>query len=100
VWYAARQGPSPSSVCNSSKHKAESSEAATYRAATLRSEVTTAYQAPLMNELREVRATHIESYRLVDSFAATVSAGEAAWLKADPAVAEVIPDVTIRAAQP
>jgi hypothetical protein len=53
-----------------------------------------------MNELREVRATHIESYRLVDSFAATVSAGEAAWLKADPAVAEVIPDVTIRAAQP
>ena len=70
------------------------------RAATLRSEVTAAYQAPLMNELREVRATHIESYRLVDSFAATVSAGEAAWLRADPAVAEVIPDVTIRAAQP
>ena len=69
------------------------------RAAELRSEVTAAYQAPLLSELREVHATHIKTYRLVDSFAATVSAGEAAWLKADPAVAEVIPDVTIRAAQ-
>ncbi|MGO9300052.1 MAG: protease inhibitor I9 family protein [Acidimicrobiales bacterium] len=69
------------------------------RAAELRSEVTAAYQAPLLSELREVHATHIKTYRLVDSFAATVSAGEAAWLKADPAVAEVIPDVTIRASQ-
>ena len=55
-----------------------------------------AYQAPLMSELREVHATHVKSYRLVDSFAATVSAGEEARLKANPAVAEVIPDVTIR----
>ena len=70
------------------------------RAAVLRSDVTAAYQAPLMSELREVHATHVKSYRLVDSFAATVSAGEEAWLKADPAVAEVIPDVTISAAQP
>ena len=70
------------------------------RAARLRAEATTAYQAPLMSELREVRATHIRSYRLVDSFAAVVSAGEAAWLKADPAVAEVVPDVTITDAEP
>jgi len=70
------------------------------RAAMLRSEATAAYQAPLMSELREVHATHIRSYRLVDSFAATVSPGEGAWLKADPAVAEVVPDVTITDAQP
>jgi hypothetical protein len=70
------------------------------RAEVLRSEVTAAYQAPLMSELRDVHATHVRSYRLVDSFAATVSVGEEAWLKADPAVAEVIPDVTISDAQP
>jgi hypothetical protein len=70
------------------------------RAARLRAEATAAYQAPLMSELREVHATHVRSYRLVDSFAATVSPGEAAWLKADPAVAEVVPDVTITDAEP
>ncbi len=70
------------------------------RAARLRSEATATYQAPIMSELREVDATHIKSYRLVDSLAATVSAGEVAWLKADPAVAEVIPDVTITEAEP
>ena len=70
------------------------------RAARLRAEATAAYQAPLMSELREVHATHVRSYRLVDSFAATVSPGEAAWLKADPEVAEVVPDVTITEAQP
>jgi hypothetical protein len=57
-------------------------------------------QAPLLSELRAVHATDVRSYSLVNSFAATVSAGEAARLKANPAVAEVIPDVTIRGAQP
>ena len=66
----------------------------------LRSEAVVAYQARFMRELREVHATHVKSYRLVDSFAATVSSGEEARLKADPAVAEVMPDATIRAAQP
>ena len=70
------------------------------RAAATRSDAIAAYQAPLMSELREVHATHIKSYRLVDSFAATVSAGEVARLKANPAVARVIPDVTIKGAAP
>ncbi|MGH3186090.1 MAG: S8 family serine peptidase [Streptosporangiaceae bacterium] len=56
-------------------------------------------QAPLMTELGEVHATHIKPYRLVNSFAATVSPGEQAWLSANAAVAEVIPDVTIQGAQ-
>ena len=68
------------------------------RAAALRSHAIAASQAPLMIELREVHATHIKSYRLVDSFAATVSSGEAAWLKANPAVAKVIPDVVLHGA--
>ena len=57
-------------------------------------------QKPLMSELSEVHATHVKAYRLVNSFAATVSAGEEARLKANPAVAEVIPDVTIHLAAP
>jgi Subtilase family len=56
-------------------------------------------QAPLMTELGAVHATHIKPYRLVNSFAATVSPGEEARLSANPAVAAVIPDVTIQGAQ-
>ncbi len=52
-------------------------------------------QAPLMRELREVHATNIKSFQLVDSFAATVSKAERARLEANPQVQEVIPDVTI-----
>ncbi len=69
-------------------------------AATVRSAAIAARQAPLISELRQVHATHVEAYRLVNSFAATVSAGEEARLKANSSVAEVIPDVTIHGAQP
>jgi len=69
-------------------------------AATVRAGVVASQQAPLMSELREVHATHVKAYQLVNSFAATVSAGEEARLKANPSVAEVIPDTTIRLAQP
>ena len=44
-------------------------------------------QKPLMTELGQVHATHVRQFRTVNSFAATVSAGEEARLKADPAVA-------------
>jgi hypothetical protein len=64
-------------------------------AATVRAAAIATAQAPLMSELRQVHATHIKAYRLVNSFAATVSRGEVARLKANPAVREVIPDVTI-----
>ena len=69
-------------------------------AAVLRSNLIATYQAPLMSELRSVHATHVKAYRLVNSLAATVSAGEESWLKADPSVAEVIPDVTVKGASP
>ena len=52
-------------------------------------------QAPLMSELRQVNAAHVKPFRLVNSFAATVSEGEMARLKANPAVAKVIPDMVI-----
>jgi hypothetical protein len=69
-------------------------------AAVLRSDAIATEQAPLMSELRQVHATHVKSYRLVNSFAATVSAGEAARLKATAGVAEVIPDVIIHGPRP
>ena len=49
-------------------------------------------QKPLMTELGQVHATHVRQFRTVNSLAATVSAGEEARLKADPAVAQVIPN--------
>jgi hypothetical protein len=70
------------------------------RAATVRAAMIASDQASLMSELRQVHATNVKPYRLVNSFAATVSAGEEARLKANPSVAEVTPDFTIRGPQP
>jgi Subtilase family len=52
-------------------------------------------QAPMMSELAQVQAGNIKPYRLVNAFAATVSDGMVARLKANPAVAQVVPDVAI-----
>src|ERR1700678_4325212 len=60
-----------------------------------RGQATLADQKPLMTELGQVRATHVRQFKTVNSFAATVSAGEETWLKANPAVAAVIPNATI-----
>ncbi len=57
-----------------------------------------AAQAPMMRELRQVHATQIRSYQLIDSFAATVSKGERTWLAHNSAVARVIPDTMIQLA--
>ena len=69
-------------------------------AAAIRSASTTAAQQPLLRELRAVHATHIKAYTLVNALAATVSKGEETRLKGNPAVREVIPDVTINLGTP
>ena len=53
-------------------------------------------QAPVISELAQVQARNIKSYRLVNAFAATVSDGELARLNANPAIAQVVPDVVLR----
>ncbi len=65
-----------------------------------RSAVIATEQAPVMSELRDVHAAHMQSYKLVNALSAMISKGEEARLKANPAVEEVIPDVTIRGAAP
>src|ERR1700735_3272800 len=70
------------------------------KAQTARSAVISTAQAPVMSELHAVHATHIQSYQLVNALSAVVSQGEMARLKANSAVKEVIPDVTIHGASP
>jgi hypothetical protein len=69
-------------------------------AAAARSASIAAEQAPLMDELRQVHAGNVKSYRLVNAFAATVSKDYATRLKANPAVAQVIPDEIVRLRTP
>src|SRR5258708_3916645 len=65
-------------------------------AARIRSNAVAASQSPVLSELRQVHATHVRPYRLVNAFAATVSAGEEARLKANTSVQRVIPDAMIQ----
>jgi hypothetical protein len=66
-------------------------------AAAQRAAAITSAQQPLLGELNQVHATNVKRYQMINSIAATVSAGEEARLKANPAVAQVIPDATISA---
>ena len=56
-------------------------------------------QTPVMSELGKVNAKRVKAFRMVNAFAATVSGGEVERLKANPAVAQVVPDVVIHRAQ-
>jgi hypothetical protein len=53
-------------------------------------------RAPVMNELTQVKAKGIKTFKTVNAFAVTVSDGEVARLRANPLVATVVPDVMIR----
>ncbi len=52
-------------------------------------------QSGVLSQLAQTHATGVKSIVLVNAVAATVSAGEAALLRANPAVSEVIPDLPI-----
>ncbi len=57
-------------------------------------------QRPIAAALARAGATHVRTFRLINALAATVSTAEAARLARDPAVAEVVPDATIRLSDP
>ena len=56
-------------------------------------------QAPVLGELAKVKATRVKTFRMVNVLAATVSDGEVERLKANPAVANVVPDGVIHRAR-
>ncbi|HYB28284.1 MAG TPA: S8 family serine peptidase, partial [Solirubrobacteraceae bacterium] len=60
-----------------------------------RASAVAAVQAPVVSELGLTHATHVKRYQLINAVAAYVSRGEAKRLAANPAVAEVVPDVRI-----
>ena len=65
-------------------------------AATNRNNAITGIQAPLVNELSQVHAKNVHTYHVADAVSATVSAGEASRLAANPNVAAVVPDSVIK----
>jgi len=65
-----------------------------------RSSIESTEQHPLLGELNETKAKSVHSYTTINAVSATVSAGEESRLKANPAVAEVIPDQIIQLASP
>jgi Subtilase family/Peptidase inhibitor I9 len=70
------------------------------RSAAARVAAVRAAQAPVVSQLRSVHALHVKSYELINAVAATVSKAERAQLKKNAAVAEVVPDSTIRGGAP
>ena len=57
-------------------------------------------QAPVLSQLASAGAGSVHSSTVLDALSATVSPGEEASLKADPAVSEVVPDQIIHLATP
>ena len=68
-------------------------------AAARKSAATTA-QSGVVRRLTAAKATHVHQLTLIDAVVATVGADEAQQLAADPSVAEIVPDGTIRMADP
>jgi Peptidase inhibitor I9 len=69
-------------------------------AAAVRTNAIKAKQRPFLRQLKQVHATRVRSFQVINAFAATVSSGEEKLLKSNPRVARVIPDVMIHAAIP
>jgi len=60
--------------------------------ANARIQAANASQAGVLAELRQVRATHVHSYHIINAISATISAAEAARLQRNSAVRAVVPD--------
>lgn len=63
-----------------------------------RSTIESGEQHPILAELGQTKARDVHSYTALNAVAATVSSGEESRLKANPAVAEVVPDQIIHLA--
>ena len=68
------------------------------RGATMQRRVSAANaaQAPVLNELATLHATHVQGFHIINAIAATISPAEAQRLRANPAVQAVVPDALHR----
>ena len=73
---------------------------ATVAAAAGRARVLAAEQNPVITDLQRTGAKRIHSFKLLSSVSATVSVAEKNRLAADPAVAQVVPDVSFAIRRP
>ncbi len=78
----------------------ESSLPATHALVRARTQAVSQVQAPVLRELRTLKAPNIHSVSLINAVTATVSTAEEARLAASPAVSAVIPDATTHLAFP
>src|SRR5215471_9408732 len=62
--------------------------------ATARIQAASAAQAGVLAELRQVHATHVRGYHIINAISAAVSPAEISRLQANPAVQAVVPDAT------
>ncbi len=69
----------------------------TVSALTARREMTTRAQRPLLHELRQVHAREVEPFHIIDAIRATVSVNELRYLRSQPLVRAVVPDMVIPA---
>src|SRR5689334_24376157 len=60
--------------------------------ANARIQAANASQAGVLAELRQVHATHVRGYHLINAISAAISPAEAAWLRHNSAVQAVVPD--------
>jgi Subtilase family len=68
------------------------------RGATMQRRVSAAdaAQAPVMNELATLHATHVRGFHIINAIAATISPAEVQRLRANPAIRAVVPDAVRR----
>ena len=59
--------------------------------ANARVQAANASQAGVLSELRQVHATHVRSYHIINAISATVSSAESGRLRANPGVRAVVP---------
>jgi hypothetical protein len=64
--------------------------------ATMRVSAANSAQKPVMAELRQLHASHMQGFHIINAIAATISAAEAKRLRANPAIQAVVPDAPVR----
>jgi len=64
--------------------------------ASARIQAASASQSGVLAELRQVHATHVRGYRIIDAISATISPAEISRLRANSAVEAVVPDAVRR----